>query len=1676
MRRLLLKKAISVTLSAALLVTSFQTSGIVAKADKTQSGGNRTVESDVIQITDESKLGTYSMNEAYRRVGVHDPSVIQDPKNGRYYIFGSHCAWAWSDDLENWTAFNNNVTEASAVTIFKDEIVWCKKANSAYNIAGNLWAPDVIWNESMKKWCMYMSINGPKWNSTISLLTADTLDGNWTYVGPVIQSGMSNGFGPTFDYEKVMGNTDVSRFISSLSGGGNPTIEAHAIDPCVIYDDAGDLWMTYGSWSGGISMIKLDKKTGLRDYNTTYPNTNNKVDANKLISDPYTGYKIAGGTAVSGEGSYLQKIGDYYFLFMSYGGYAPDGGYNMRIFRSKDVKGPYVDVLGKDARTVVNGKAGDTVGSTGMRLMSYYKWSFAPYGYTAQGHNSAIIDKDSNKAFVIYHNKYNDGTAAHEVRVHQLLMNEDGWTLAAPFEYAGETVSSTGYSQELFTGSYSIMFQKPGIDHGKLECAQEENIKLEAGTEVKDSAGNVTGYTGKISGGYEGTWTSVKDKPYISLTIGNNTYKGVLCEGTIDESDVEAMTFTAVGSANQECLWGYKVKDSSVAIKMTIDRQINLPDTVVTDISLPTVGVGGSTISWRSNSIAISDEGKVFYLKDDTTVSMTATITNNGTEFEKTYTFVVPGSDTLSSKSEVVLKTFYKDEELDMSKLVQGNTPSFVNPFSYTHENISNGASISFDVTRTAASDRLSNIISLNNKLGKFYFTGGSYLGYNNFNGYFFDANLNSNYVAGTDYLKTNTKVNIKLEVTAKGVAVYQDGKEVYSTATLKSGTTPGGYSTDKDHLNPETTVMSWLKMAPEVNFGSGNFWNDLIFKGKLSNVKFAYTQPKIDVAGGGSGLAGSYTQDYEDVTDVSSVWTSPNAQDALTIKNNEAHGNYVAFTLPSNTNSRGMHSDFGSDVTWENNYILEFDLGFKSGNNQGSQFAVTTTNGAYTDKNENNGLASGYVLKLSADANATKWYINDSATEYVELPVADADLAGWVHVKITGNTSEGKATLEILNGETSLYNKEITMNNAANIKGFYVLAGRYMSIFKIDNIAVKRVGVTEADFSAYKKALTRAEKFVALQTSSNAYTKESIEALENAIAKAKEIVTPDLEESQQDIVDAQTAALNEAVSNLEFAVYKVSLGTYKGGTVTGLAADGSYQGGSFVELTAAPAEGYEFLRWEDESGNVVGQFAKYSAMITGNITLIPIFKDMNQKEPVAPQTPTVQPVVYTPTLKLSDIELPNGWTWENPSTVLSNIGTNAYPAVYKTTDPEMYIDTTAQIQVTVEKAEPEYTPVTGLIGILGQKLSTVVLPSAENGTWAWMAPETVMTISANSFDAVFTPSDSEHYNVVNCKIVVTLKDESGNDVIITPEAPTLEAVTYEFGLVLGNVALPTDWKWKESNIELAAGQQEYDAIYVPNGDIVKILVTVLKNPKPNYAIVKNLKGVEGDKLSTVLLPKQWKWKNPSAILSLKENKYMAIFTHSSGNYEDIEVMLEIVVTAKKVDDNTGGGNTNTGDDKNNNNTGNVNKPSTSKPQKGKVYTVGGMKYKVLSTTSKTVSVVGLTKTTKKKKTITIKKTVKIMGVTFKITEIGNNAFASCKKLNKVTIGTNVTKIGKKAFYKCSKLKNIVIRTKKLKSVGKNALKGINKKAVIKVPRSKLKKYKKLLKKKGQSSKVKIKK
>ena len=93
------------------------------------------------------------------------------------------------------------------------------------------------------------------------------------------------------------------------------------------------------------------------------------------------------------------------------------------------------------------------------------------------------------------------------------------------------------------------------------------------------------------------------------------------------------------------------------------------------------------------------------------------------------------------------------------------------------------------------------------------------------------------------------------------------------------------------------------------------------------------------------------------------------------------------------------------------------------------------------------------------------------------------------------------------------------------------------------------------------------------------------------------------------------------------------------------------------------------------------------------------------------------------------------------------------------------------------------------------------------------------------------------------------------------------------------------------------------------------------------------------------------------------------------------------------------------------------------------------------------------------------------------IVSIGKNAFAKCTKLVSVIIGKNVTKIGKDAFAGCKKLKKIVIKTKKLtkKSVAKGAFRSVGKKVVVQVPKSEYKAYKKLLRAKGLSKKVKIK-
>ena len=510
---------------------------------------------------------------ALKRVSVHDPSVVWDPTTSTYYIFGSHRAAAKCSNMMSWEAFTapwatatsmnaDNVDAFTTPQVTKvkkggveynlnfNAFAWSQRGSATYDVNGNMWAPDVIYNKKMGKWCMYLSINGDFWYSSIIMLTADNITGPYRYQSPVVMSGFRDGDSyKSTDLEIVLGEQASlpSRYAPSDNYGNH---WPNAIDPCVFYDENGKLWMSYGSWSGGIFMLELDEETGLRDYDVAY--------AESATSDPYFGKKIAGGHYVSGEASYIEYIGGYYFLFMTYGGLEAAGGYQMRVFRSLNPDGPYVDSKGSSAvydTYQLNFGPTENDGDRGVNILGAYgDWGFQAMGdwaERAQGHNSIIAAQDG-RTYLVYHTRFQNRGEGHEVRVHQVYQNEEGWLVAAPFEYTGEGVKSAGIAaaQKVATadiaGEYRMLAHKYGLDHAAKELAIPVNVNLKA--------------DGTISGpDITGTWSVKSGTSYITFNIDGWEFKGVMVPQTLEPTDTKTPCFTALDSKTGVTIWGYKM-------------------------------------------------------------------------------------------------------------------------------------------------------------------------------------------------------------------------------------------------------------------------------------------------------------------------------------------------------------------------------------------------------------------------------------------------------------------------------------------------------------------------------------------------------------------------------------------------------------------------------------------------------------------------------------------------------------------------------------------------------------------------------------------------------------------------------------------------------------------------------------------------------------------------------------------------------------------------------------------------------------------------------------------------------------------------------------------------------------------------------------------------------------
>lgn len=463
-------------------------------------------------------------------VSVHDPSILE--VDGTYYIYGSHMSAAKSDDLLNWTKVadgygkNNPVygqiydvaDKSFAYSGSKDSIIKTDDGKT------HVWAPDVIFNKTTGKYYMYYCTTSTFNASNLCYGISDSPEGPFEWQGALIYSGFTN---KNIEATDVLDYVDEDYAKKNYIKGGAYNYEDYpnAIDPTVFYDKDGRMWMTYGSWSGGIYLLELDPTTGLVIHPEA--DSTNNVDA-------YFGKKLLGGGHISIEGPYIMydEDTDYYYLFVSYGGLTSNGGYQIRVFRSKTVDGEYVDMNGAYPEKSAQHQ------NFGLKLSGNYKLPSLEKAYMATGHNSAFVDTDG-KEYVVYHTRFNDGGEGHSPRVHQILMNEEGWPCFLAYQTQGETVSENGYAKDDVVGRYYVINQGTDISS---DIANPFIVYLN-----KD--GSCDGK--EVSG----TWEMKDGTYYMNVTIDGTTYSGVFCQMK-DEAGTDVMTFSAVG--NNQTISGVK--------------------------------------------------------------------------------------------------------------------------------------------------------------------------------------------------------------------------------------------------------------------------------------------------------------------------------------------------------------------------------------------------------------------------------------------------------------------------------------------------------------------------------------------------------------------------------------------------------------------------------------------------------------------------------------------------------------------------------------------------------------------------------------------------------------------------------------------------------------------------------------------------------------------------------------------------------------------------------------------------------------------------------------------------------------------------------------------------------------------------------------------------------------
>lgn len=216
--------------------------------------------------------------------GIHDPSTIIND-NGRYHVFGTgnQVYHLYSDDLIKWY---------SGSTVFARGTWpdWIK--SYVPDFGGTFWAPDGIYMNGYYYVYYSCSTFGSSRSAIGVARTVSINNPKWEDLGVVVSSN-----------------------------GSSTAI--NAIDPGLCRDDKGNVYMTYGSWFGGIGMVELDTISGkpLSSTKKLYGGNHQSIEASTMF------YRDGYYYLVVNHGNCCQGVNSTYYITVGRSA-TPDGTYS----------------------------------------------------------------------------------------------------------------------------------------------------------------------------------------------------------------------------------------------------------------------------------------------------------------------------------------------------------------------------------------------------------------------------------------------------------------------------------------------------------------------------------------------------------------------------------------------------------------------------------------------------------------------------------------------------------------------------------------------------------------------------------------------------------------------------------------------------------------------------------------------------------------------------------------------------------------------------------------------------------------------------------------------------------------------------------------------------------------------------------------------------------------------------------------------------------------------------------------------------------------------------------------------------------------------------------------------------------------------------------------------------